>query len=175
MDNGTRIVLTGFMGVGKTTVARHLSYILKTKNIDLDTVIEGNEKKSIFELVETYGEPHFREIETLNLNKILTETDSKIIALGGGAWTTAENRSLVKQHKCTSLWLESTFSHCWRNISFSKRKRPLAKNKKQAKKLFDERLKFYCLADWHFVVRPDLTSFDIAKQIAEEVFLMNIS
>ena len=172
MDNGKRIILTGFMGVGKTTVARHLSYILRTKNIDLDTVIQESEKKSIFELVENYGEPHFREIETLNLSKILVETDFKIIALGGGAWTTEANRDLVKQHKCISLWLESTFAHCWRNISLSKRKRPLAKNKKQAKKLFDERIKVYCLADWHFVVRPDLTSFDIAKQIAEEVFSM---
>lgn len=171
MDNGRRIVLTGFMGVGKTTVARHLSYILRTKKIDLDTFIESNEKQTIFEIVENHGIARFRQMETESLSRILIESDAKIIALGGGAWTTAENRDLIQQHECMSLWLEATFAHCWRNISLSKRKRPLARNKKEAKKLFDERLNFYCLADWHFIVRPDLTSFDIARQIAEEVFL----
>jgi shikimate kinase len=75
----------------------------------------------------------------------------------------------------TSVWLESSFEHCWRNISLSKRERPLAKNKSSARKLFDERQKYYCLADWHFVIKPELNSFEIAKKIAEEVFSAKIN
>ena len=80
------------------------------------------------------------------------------------------NRKLLKYHGFTSIWLESTFEHCWLNISFSRKDRPLARDKQTALKLFEERQKDYCLADWHFIVRPGFTSFDVAKKIVEEIF-----
>jgi len=172
MDNEKRIVLTGFMGVGKSTVARHLAVILQTQKIDLDSVIEAGEKQTIAQIIKTVGIMRFRQIETETLRKILTENDARILALGGGAWTIAENRRLIKTQNCTTVWLESSFEHCWRNIKASKRERPLAENKLQTRKLFDERQNFYCLADWHFIIKPDLTSYEIAKKIAEEVFLI---
>ncbi len=169
-----RVVLTGFMGVGKSTVARFLGYMLKCKTVDLDSVIEASENKRIAEIIEAVGITDFRKIETENLRKILYESDALIIALGGGAWTMEENRKLIKSNNLTSVWLESTFQHCWRNISMSKRVRPLARNKTQTRKLFDERQNFYCLADWHFIIKPELTSFDIARQIAEEMFSIKV-
>jgi shikimate kinase len=172
MDNERRIVLTGFMGVGKSTIARHLASILQTGKIDLDSVIEAREKQTIAEIIKTLGMARFRQIETENLRKILAENHAQILALGGGAWTIAENRRLIKTQNCTTIWLESSFEHCWRNIKSSKRERPLAANKTLTQKLFDERQNFYCLADWHFIVKPDLTSYEIAKKIAEEVFLI---
>jgi shikimate kinase len=158
------------MGVGKSTVAKCLSYILQAEKLDLDRFIEANEGRTIAEIIETEGEMRFREIETENLRKILEETDAQIIALGGGAWISPKNRQLIQAYNCTTVWLESTFEHCWRNISVSKYRRPLAKNKQLAENLFVERQKFYCLADWHFIVEPQLTSFEIAKRIAEEVY-----
>ncbi len=171
-DCNQRIVLTGFMGVGKSTVARFLAYLLDSKRIDLDSVIEETEKRKIAEIIHTDGLPRFREIETKNLRKVLFENSARIIALGGGAWTIEENRELIKSQNLTSVWLESSFQHCWRNISLSKRVRPLAGDKTQARKLFEERQKIYCLADWHFIIKPELTSFEIARQIAEEIFLL---
>ena len=165
-----RIILTGFMGVGKSTVARFLALLLRCKKIDLDSVIEDTERRTIAEIIAAHGEPHYRRIETENLGKILASSDARIIALGGGAWTVEENRRLIKQYDFTTVWLESSFEHCWRNIRLSKRVRPLAKNKHEARRLFDQRQQLYCLADWHFVIRPDLTSFEIAKKIHEEVF-----
>ncbi len=172
MNEEKRIVLTGFMGVGKSTVARHLAALLQTQKIDLDSVIEASERQTIAEIIKANGILRFREIETQNLRKILAEKDARILALGGGAWTIEENRRLIKNKNCTSIWLESSFEHCWRNIKSSKRERPLAVNKPETQKLFDERQNFYCLADWHFIVKPDLTSYEIAKKIAEEVFLV---
>jgi shikimate kinase len=165
-----RVILTGFMGVGKSTVARHLSYILRAARIDLDAMIEESEQKSVVNIIEEKGVEYFRRIETENLKKILENDCAIIIALGGGAWMTKENRELIKANKCTTIWLESTFEHCWRNISMSKKVRPMVKNKVQVKTLFDDREKFYCLADWHFLMKPELTSLEVAKQIAEEVF-----
>lgn len=175
MDNSNqRIALTGFMGVGKSTVARFLGYMLKCRTVDLDSVIEVSEKRKIAEIIEADGIAHFRKIETENLQKILRESDALIVALGGGAWTMEENRQIIKSNNLTSVWLESTFQHCWRNISMSKRVRPLAQNKTQTRRLFDERKNFYCLADWHFIVKPELTSFEIARQIAEEMFSFEV-
>ena len=168
--SGQKIVLTGFMGVGKSTVARFLSSLLKCEKIDLDLFIEKKVGKSIAEIIKTEGEARFRQIESENLRRVLTEKQATVIALGGGAWTIEENRNLIKRHDFTTIWLESSFEHCWRNISCSKRERPLAKNKTTARKLFDEREKFYCLADWHFVIKPEFSSFELAKRIAEEVF-----
>jgi len=176
MENSNqRIVLTGFMGVGKSTVARHLSFILKCEKVDLDSVIEETERRTLAEILDSDGEARFRQIETENLRKVLCSSEARIVALGGGAWTVKENRELIKQRQFITVWLESSFEHCWQNIRLSKRERPLAKNRHQTRILFEEREKIYCLADWHFIVKPDLTSFEIAKKIAEEVFLIKIN
>lgn len=171
MKDGTRIALTGFMGVGKTSVARHLAFMLRCERIDLDTAIEANERRKIAEIIDQDGILAFREIETWNLKRVLDETTAPIVSLGGGTWTIPNNREMIRRHGLTSIWLESSFEHCWYNIRASKKDRPLARSKRSAKKLFDERQEHYCLADWHFVIKPDLTSFDVAKQIAEEIFL----
>lgn len=158
------------MGVGKTSVARHLASMLRCERLDLDHLIEASEKRRIVEIIDAEGEDAYRGIETINLRVALDKTDVRILSLGGGAWTMAENRDLIRKYGLTSVWLDSSFNHCWNNIRLSRKVRPLARNKDSAKKLFDERVEIYCLADWHFVVKPDLTSFDVARQIFEEVF-----
>jgi shikimate kinase len=169
-DQNQKIVLTGFMGVGKSSVARHLAYLLGCEKIDLDHFIEENENREIADIIKDVGELQFRRIETENLRKLLQEERAPILSLGGGTWTIPENRELIKQHGFVSVWLESNFDHCWQNIKFSKKERPLAQDKRQARRLFEEREKIYCLADWHFIIKPGSTSFDIANQIAEEIF-----
>lgn len=171
MNDHTRIALTGFMGVGKSSVARHLAFMLRCDRIDLDTVIEENEGRSIVEIIDTDGLSAYRLVETRNLKRVLEERTAPILSLGGGTWTVPENRELIKESGLTSIWLESSFEHCWYNIRASKKDRPLARNKRSAKKLFDEREKQYCLADWHFIIKPEFTSLDVARQIAEEIFL----
>jgi shikimate kinase len=165
-----RIVLIGFMGVGKTSVARHLSSMLGLDRADLDYFIEENESRLIADIITAEGEVKFREIETANLKRLLAGRPIPILSLGGGAWTIEENRRLLLDHGYTIVWLESTFEHCWLNIKFSRKERPLAQDKRKAAKLFDERQRLYCLADWHFIIRPDFTSFDAARQMAEEIF-----
>jgi shikimate kinase len=171
MKEDARIALTGFMGVGKSSVARHLSYLLRCERVDLDAVIEENERRSVVEIIGAEGESAFREIETWNLRRVLEENKTHILSLGGGTWTVPQNRELIKQHGLTTVWLESSFEHCWYNIRSSKKDRPLAKNKRSARKLFDDRQKLYCLADWHFIIKPEFTSFDVAREIADAIFL----
>ena len=170
MNNDIRIALTGFMGVGKSSVARHLAGMVRCMRIDLDAFIEQHEGRKIAQIIDKQGLDQYRQMETANLRRALEQTKARILSLGGGTWTIAENRELLKEHGFTSVWLESTFEHCWLNISFSRKDRPLARDKQAARKLFDDRQKVYCLADWHFTIRRGQTSLDVARQIAEEVF-----
>lgn len=156
--------------MGKSSVARHLSSILRCERIDLDGLIEKTEGREIPEILTQGGEPAYRDIETRNLEIALANRNARILSLGGGTWTLARNRELINAHGLVTVWLESTFEHCWTNISKSRKERPLAKNKEAARRLFDERQAVYCLADWHFLVKPDRTSYEIAKQIADEIF-----
>jgi shikimate kinase len=170
MNKNLRIALTGFMGVGKSSVARHVAHILGTRRVDLDAVLEDNEGRSIAEIIDAEGEVAFREIETKYLRRVLEDPRVRVLSLGGGAWTIPANREMLKKSGYTSVWLESTFEHCWLNITFSRKDRPLARDKQRARKLFDARQSVYCLADWHFIIRPDSTSYDVAKQVVEEIF-----
>ena len=169
-NNGKRVALTGFMGVGKSSVARHLAQLLNCDRLDLDSFIEEHEGRKIHEIINDDGLPHYRKLESENLLRALTETDAQILSLGGGTWTVESNRKLLKERGITSVWLESSFQHCWRNIRMSKKERPLARNKPAARSLFDERQKLYALSDWHFIIKPEFNSYDIAMQIADQIF-----
>ena len=170
MNKDIRIALTGFMGVGKSSVARHLAHMIKSRRLDLDHFIENQENRRIAEIINDDGIDQYRVLESKYLKLALDEDHTRILSLGGGTWTIPANRETLKTSGYTTVWLESPFEHCWLNISFSRKDRPLARNKADAIKLFEERQKVYCLADWHFVVRADHTSFDVAKQIADEIF-----
>lgn len=164
-----RIAITGFMGVGKSTVARHLARMVDTSWLDLDLVIEKAEKRTIAEVVDQDGLDEFRLKETSALKGAL-DGDSRILSLGGGTFINEINRELLKASDVPTIWLEAGFDHCWANISASYRERPLARNRPDALKLYEERNSVYCLADWHFVVGSGCNSYEVATQIAEQVF-----
>jgi shikimate kinase len=162
------IALTGFMGVGKSSVARHLTSLTGLRRLDLDNFIEAREGRKVAEIIDENGIEAFRRTE----NRHLTEATAQavpILSLGGGTYTIESNRSVLKESGYSVIWLEASFEHCWLNISFSKKDRPLGRDKEATRILFEERQKVYCLADWHFIVKPNLSSLDVAKLIAEEV------
>ena len=78
------LLLTGMMGVGKSTVGKKLAKKLKLKFIDIDKVIE-KEKKTIKEIFEDNGEDYFRMVEKIITLEELKKINS-VIALGGGAF-----------------------------------------------------------------------------------------
>src|SRR3990170_5526777 len=91
------IVLTGFMGAGKSEVSRELSRILGWTAIDVDTEIEESQKMSIPEIFKKYGEPKFREIET-KIIKIFSKNKDVIISTGGGAVLRQENMNVLREN-----------------------------------------------------------------------------
>ena len=79
-----KILLLGYMGSGKSVVAKQLSKVLQYPFIDLDTAISKDQNLSIEQLFKTKGEIFFRAKEALVLNRLLEGSDTSIIALGGG-------------------------------------------------------------------------------------------
>ena len=89
------LVLTGMMGVGKSTIGRSLASKLSYKFLDIDELIEKKEGSSINLIFKKKGENYFRKIE----NEITLENLKKknsIIALGGGAFM---NRNIRRETK----------------------------------------------------------------------------
>ena len=143
-----RIVLTGFMGAGKTTLGQLLAESLEAIFIDLDEYFEVSENRTIPQLMATLGEETFREIEAEKLREVLTVKKTKIIALGGGTFTIAENRAMLKHDGSFVVWLDAPFELCWRRIKAEKKERPLAQTKKEARTLYETRREIYAAADF---------------------------
>src|SRR5918911_223736 len=97
------VVITGFMGAGKTTVAGALAERLGRRALDLDEFIAGREGRTAQTIIDEDGEQRFRELETEALREAL-ETDAGVIALGGGTWTIERNRALVAEHTVLTVW-----------------------------------------------------------------------
>ena len=78
------IVLTGFMGTGKSVVGRILSEKLSYTFIDSDSLIEEEQQESITEIFKKYGEAAFRDIEAEIISR-LSALEKAVISTGGGA------------------------------------------------------------------------------------------
>jgi shikimate kinase len=89
-----RIVLTGFMGSGKSTIGRALAKKLGWRFIDLDSVIEQREGRPVARIFAESGEPAFRTLETNGLISSLSDKHI-VLALGGGALETPANREAL--------------------------------------------------------------------------------
>ena len=91
------VVLIGFMGCGKSSVAVKLSYRLKRQMTDTDRLIEKKQGKSIREIFEQDGEEAFRQMETQTLQELKETAKNQVISVGGGTPVREENRTLMKE------------------------------------------------------------------------------
>ena len=87
-----RVILTGFMGAGKSTVGRLLAPLLSWQFRDADAFLTANSGATIAELFTRHGERQFRELEAALIADLLHEADT-VISLGGGALEHAETRA----------------------------------------------------------------------------------
>jgi len=164
-----RIVIVGFMGCGKTTVAKALAARLDCGMVDLDAAIAAQQNMSVPELISERGESSFRDAETSAIQVVLDRLQPRIIALGGGAWTLERNRDLITKHDCLTIFLDAPYDLCWQRITDHPVLRPLALDEFSAEKLFRERYAQYALANIRVVVTDGTSADDLAAQIAEAI------
>jgi shikimate kinase len=95
-QKGQHLVLIGFMGSGKTSIGRSLSYKLKRAFYDTDKMIEDLEGVTISDIFAAKGEKYFRELETDVLREIREDRIPRIYSLGGGTPVSLQNQPLIK-------------------------------------------------------------------------------
>ncbi len=164
------IVLIGFMGVGKGTVARQMCKDSDLMTIDTDDLIETMEHKKIKDIFKSYGEDYFRTLEQRVAYWLEESVKNSIISTGGGFYKVKNLKNIG-----TVILLDSPFDALYQRIldhpDAKKKlsKRPLFSSPKKAKKLYDERLPIYReLADIVVSV-VDKDEKEVSKEILERV------
>ena len=132
-------VLLGFMGSGKTTIARKLD----PDFVDMDALLEDRLGMPIARFFEEKGEAAFRQVESEILADLLKM--DQVVSTGGGVVISSRNRALLKQNP-DNIYLKSDFETLYQRISADKdNQRPLFLNnsKEALAAIFKERQAWY--------------------------------
>jgi len=138
------ILLIGFMGVGKGTIARALVKELNMYSIDTDDLIQSLENRKIKEIFAKNKEPYFRNLEKKTALWLENSVKNTIISTGGGFYK-QENLQKIG----LVIYLKSSLEGIYKKINQSSnekkklKKRPLLQNKKEALKLYNTRVMEY--------------------------------
>jgi len=148
-----RIVLTGFMGSGKSTVGPLIAQRLGWRFIDVDNVIETEAGTTIAQIFAQRGEGAFRDLEHITIAR-LASTNNLVLALGGGAIEREDTRNLLLASPQTILIhleveIQTTLARC----SGTEGSRPVLADQANLAARYQRRLPLYRLA--HVSIRVD--------------------
>ncbi|MBE5910179.1 shikimate kinase [Pseudobutyrivibrio sp.] len=164
------IYLIGFMGAGKSAVARKLQHFLPFQIVEMDEAIERIEGMTIPEIFEKKGEQGFRTAET-QLLSIISKEKNQIISCGGGIVLNPENVEIMKSTG-TIVRLDASPEIIYKRISGNNR-RPLAAGKSldEIKEMISAREEYYKNAA-DITVKSDENSIEnVASDIVKELAL----
>lgn len=157
------IVLVGFMGTGKSTIARKLADRLGWNIIDTDQLVEKAEALSISEIFKSNGENYFRKVESKVIHEVM-QRKKQVIATGGGAVLSDENRDIMLNNGLV-VALKSDVKTIIERVSRD-RNRPLLKGdvRKNVYELVEKRKHAYDFA--HLQIDTSSSSMD---EVLEEI------
>lgn len=164
------IILIGFMGVGKGTVARAMVKESSMYAIDTDDLIESMENRKIKKIFEEEGEPYFRALEKKTALWLENSVKNTIISTGGGFYKQENIKKIGKV-----VYLKSSFQGILDRINNSPnaesklKKRPLLKNMEEALKLYNSRVKEYEKVAKIIVDVENKDAEDIVKEILGKI------
>lgn len=140
----TKIILLGYMGSGKSTIAKSLSEKTQIQLFDLDKIIENRTNLSIKTIFETKGEVYFRKLEHEIFKELIASDEKLIISLGGGTPCYANNHEMLNGEGIASFYLKGSIDTLYERLLSVKENRPLIADQSEedmkeyiAKHLFD--------------------------------------
>ena len=131
-----KLYLVGFMGAGKTSVARGLGKRLGWRVEDVDERIEARERRTVATIFAQEGEPRFRQVERDVVGELLPMRDT-VVATGGGTFAEPDNRSAMLADGAVA-WLDAPFERLVERVPPDGR-RPLAADRAQMQRLYEVR------------------------------------
>ena len=123
-----KIILVGYMGSGKTTIAKALSAHLTIPYFDLDRLIEEEIGIDIPQIFAKKGEIWFRKTEHEVLKRFIIENDNFILSLGGGTPCYAGNHLILQEKNIFSFYLKAKVSTLTNRLENERDHRPLLQN-----------------------------------------------
>jgi len=157
-----KVYLVGFMGAGKTSVARALGRRMGWRVEDVDHRIEAQEHQRVADIFARQGETYFRGIERAILQELLPQRHV-VVATGGGTCVDPDNRSAMLADGAV-VWLDVPLERVLDRVPADGR-RPLASDRVQMEQLFVRRQAAYCQA--HLRVDASRPVAEIVERILE--------
>lgn len=160
------IYIIGYMGSGKTTIAKELSNMLKLPYVDTDKEIQKKTNYTINEIFKKFDEIYFRKKEKEILTSI---TGNKIVSTGGGLPIYSDNMRYIKKNGI-SIYLKTPIQILYNRLKNSSDNRPLIQNIKNSdlKKFINKQIKqreyFYKQANY-ILETKDLSKEEILRKI----------
>lgn len=168
-----KVVLIGYMGSGKSIIAKKLSDKIGLACFELDDLIEEKSKMTIEKIFTSRGELYFRKLERQFFLELLSDENSSIISTGGGTPCYFNNDELMKTENVVSFYLKASIATLYNRLVKEKVRRPLIahldNNEIQefiAKHLF-ERSYYYNQAQYKISVDEKTI-----EEIVEEIFVL---
>ncbi|MEN9336453.1 MAG: Shikimate kinase [Bacteroidota bacterium] len=169
-----KVVLTGYMGAGKSVVAEQLAQKIQCKWIDLDHEIEKSEGVTLAKLFETKGELYFRKREHELFIQFLSQPEPVIISTGGGTPCYYNNHEYLQLPDVASFYLKASIATLVHRLQTEQDQRPLLANLNAdalqeyiAKHLFDRN--FYYLQSKYSIVVDDKSVAAIVSEIEQKL------
>jgi shikimate kinase len=162
------LVLTGFMGSGKTTIGRLLAEMLHRPHLDLDEVIVEKAGKTINQIFTDQGERYFRNLESQLLASTIRQEG--ILSTGGGTPVRTENNLLLRRYAAPVIFLEAAPEIVLERLK-SDRNRPLVRALDLDKllQLYRERESCYRQSADFRISTDQKTPIEIVREIMERV------
>jgi shikimate kinase len=172
------VILVGFMGAGKSTVGRALAKQLGWTFEDLDDRIEQREKRSVAQIFRNAGEAEFRRAEHKALKELLDELCSgceKVIALGGGAFISKSNISLIEAANLPTVFLDAAVEELWTRCQQQAEERgterPLLGSPEGFRELYQQRRPHYLAAS----LRQETSGKEVGEIASDLIQVLGLS